>query len=174
MRPSHQSQHSRQRPAPSGRPMDCPACARRAGSLRDAGASTFVICVCPWPLENKVEQGINVTSAPEPGRHVQTADNGNPRGGARGRPSHGAAFPGRDFGHVLLSGSGSRGGERGLARRPTSIGLPWVARSTVSEMWTTEQGLFPGGLFPNFRRRGRSAVVCWCRTAGRYKGCCTN
>lgn len=80
MRPSHQSQHSRQRPAPSGRPMDCPACARRAGSLRDAGAFTFVICVCPWPFENKVEQGINVTSAPEPGRHVPTATMETSRG----------------------------------------------------------------------------------------------
>lgn len=124
MRPSHQSQHSRQRPAPSGRPMDCPACARRAGSLRDAGASTFVICVCPWPLENKVEQGINVTSAPEPGRHVPTATMETSRG-RPGAPGVGLAMERPSWDGTSDTSScqaPGRAGERGgwlAAQRPS-------------------------------------------------------
>lgn len=80
--------------------------------------------------------------------------------------AHGAACPGRDFGHLLLSGSGSRGGEGGgqLARRPTSIGLPWSRgrRSTTGDATgpisrRSISKLQAGG---EHRTRGRWAVVC--------------
>lgn len=49
--------------------------------------------------------------------------------------AHGAACPGRDFGHLLLSGSGSRGGEGGgAAGSPPNVHrASVVARSTVND-----------------------------------------
>ena len=71
-----------------------------------------------------------MTRAPEPGRHVQTATIET-----SGAPGVGLAMerPARDFGHLLLSGSGSPGGGGGRVGSPPNIHRAVaMARSTVS------------------------------------------
>lgn len=183
MRPSHQSQHSRQRPAPSAqrRPWRC---ARRAGSLRDAGASTFVISVCLWPGPFSKRNRLTGHQCDKL-RPSLAATSKRRQWKPRGRP--GSAWP---MERPARDGTSDTSSCQAPGRAGVKGGGSWLAaqrpsgcrgRAVDGQRRATQQGLFPGGLFPNFRRGGSTAPVddgqssvCWCRTAGRYKGCCTN
>lgn len=168
MRPSHQSQHSRQRPAPSAqrRPWRC---ARRAGPLRDAGASTFVICVCLWPGPFSKRNRLTGHQCDKL-RPSLAATSKRRQWKPRGRPGSAWSMerPARDGTSDTSScqapgRAGVKGGGQ-LARRPTSIGLPCsrgrrpttgdatgpIYRRSISKLQA-------GG---STRTRGRWAVVC--------------
>lgn len=131
-------------------------CARRAGSLRDAGASTFVICVCLWP--SPFSKGNRLTGHQcDKLRPSLAATSKRRQWKPRGRP--GSAWPMERPARDGTSDTSScqapgRAGVKGggaswlAAQRPSGC----RGRAVDGQRRATQQGLFPGGLFPNFRR----------------------